>query len=198
MKRIRYFPGIEPAGTDNGALSWTMVQGDRTYSFDANNALSDGSVSYTAAGYAQYAGQDGIVDTGGNQNVTITLPSIADVSTITPQQARIDAVVVLDVTAGVFTGTALFKVYAVGSNDPGFGAGKVACLGMLSFGAAASQEYANGFITATPSAIGGSRFELPICTEQNNVKYQYLKLYNVVSNSGQLTYKAFLAVLPEP
>ena len=191
MNRIYY------SGTDNGALSWTMVQGDRAYSFDANNALSDGFVSYTASGYAQYAGQDGELDGGGNQNVTITLPSIADVSTITPQQARLEGVLVIDVTAGVFTGTALFKVYAVASNDPAFGAGKVVPLGMLSFGAAAAQEFPNALLTATPNAIGGSRYELPICMEQNNVKYQYLKLYNVVSNSAQLTYKAFLAVQPE-
>ena len=68
--------------------------------FDANMGLSDGSAAYAATGYAQYAGQDGVIDLGGNQNVTITLPSIADVSTITPQQARIDAVLVVDVTAG--------------------------------------------------------------------------------------------------
>ena len=173
--------------------------GDRTYSFDANNALSDGLSSYTATGYAQYAGANGIVDLGGNQGVTVTLPSIANSSSITPQQPRIDAVVVLDVTAGTFTGTTLFKVYVVGSNDPGFGAtAGVACLGMLSFGAAASQEYSNGFVTATPASIGGSRFEIMFSNEQNNQKYEYIALYNVVTNSAALTYKAFVAVLPEP
>ena len=175
-----------------------MVQGDRTYSVDANLFLSDGAASYTANGYAQYGGADGIIDLGGNQNVTITLPSIADVSTITPQQPRIDAQVVIDVTAGTFTGTTLFKIYVVASNDAGFGATKVACLGMLSFGAAASQEYSNGFITATPATVGGSRFEIGITNEQNGIKYQFLKLYNVIANSAALTYKAFLAVTPEP
>ena len=183
--------------TDNGDASLMMLQGDRTYSVDANNFLSDGSASYAASGYAQYAGADGIVDLGGNQNVTITLPSIANSSTITPQQPRIDAVVVLDVTAGTFTGSTLFKVYVVGSNSPSFASG-VACLGMLSFGAAAAQEYLNGFVTATPATVGGSRFEIPFTNEQNNIKYQYLKLYNVVAASAALTYKAFVAVLPEP
>jgi hypothetical protein len=175
-----------------------MQQGDRTYSFDANMGLSDGAVAIAASGYAQYAGADGIVDMGGNQNVTITLPSIADVSTITPQQARIDAVCVVDVTAVTTSGTAAEKLIIVGSNDPAFGAGKTIQLGMMEFGAIAAQEQPNGFVTAAPNAIGGSRYEIPFTTEQNNVKYQYVKIYVVIANSGSITFKAFVAVLPEP
>ena len=172
--------------------------GDRSYAFDANNGLSDGTTSYTASGYAQYAGADGVVDCGGNQQVTYTLPSIADVSSLTPQRARIDAVVVVDVTAGTFTGTTLFKIYAVASNDPAFGAGNVVTVGMLAFGNSGGAEYLNALTTATPPSVGGSVYEMPICMEQNNVKYEFLKLYNVVANSATLTYFAFLAVLPEP
>ena len=73
--------------------------GDRTYAVDANNFLADGAAALTASGYAQYGGADGIIDLGGNQNITVTLPSIAASSSITPQQARIDAAVVIDVTA---------------------------------------------------------------------------------------------------
>lgn len=175
-----------------------MLMGDRTYSFDANMALSDGAAAITASGYAQYAGADGIVDLGGNQNVTITLPSIADSSTITPQQARIDAVVVLDLTAVTTSGTASEKVIVVGSNDPAFGAGKTIQLGMMEFGAIASQDQPNGFVTAAPSAVGGSRYEIPFSSEQNNVKYEYVKIYVVIANSGSITFKAFVAVLPEP
>lgn len=172
--------------------------GDRTYSFDANAGLSDGAVAITASGYAQYAGADGIMDLGGNQSVTITLPSIADVTTITPQQARIDAVLVVDVTAVTTTGTASEKLIIVGSNDPAFGAGKTTQLGMMEFGAIASQEQPNGFVTAAPNAVGGSRYEIPFCSEQNNVKYEYVKVYVVIANSGSITFKAFVAVLPEP
>lgn len=175
-----------------------MQMGDRTYSFDANMALSDGAAAITASGYAQYAGADGIVDLGGNQNVTITLPSIADVTTLTPQQARIDAVCVLDLTAVTTSGTASEKVIVVGSNDPAFGAGKTIQLGMMEFGAIASQDQPNGFVTAAPNAVGGSRYEIPFSSEQNNVKYQYVKLYVVIANSGSITFKAFIAVLPEP
>lgn len=172
--------------------------GDRTYSFDANMGLSDGVSAIAATGYAQYAGADGIVDLGGDQNVTITLPSIADVSTIKPQQARIDAVCVLDVTAVTTSGTALAKVILVGSNDPAFGSGNVVELGMMEFGAAASISALNAFVTPAPNAVGGSRYEIPFTSEQNNVKYQYVKLYVVISNSGSITFKAFVAVLPEP
>lgn len=175
-----------------------MLHGDRTYSVDANNFLSDGSAAYTATGYAQYGGADGIVDLGGNQNVTITLPSIADSSTITPQQARIDAVCVLDLTAVTTTGTASEKVIVVLSNDPAFGSGKTIMAGMMEFGAIASQDQTNGFVTAAPNAVGGSRYEILFTNEQNNVKYEFVKLYNVIANSGSITYKAVICVLPEP
>jgi hypothetical protein len=172
--------------------------GDRSYSVDANMFLSDGAAAIAATGYAQYAGADGIVDFGGNQNVTITLPAIADVTSTTPQQARIDAVCVLDVTAVTTSGTALEKVILVGSNDPAFGAGKTIILGMMEFGAAASIDALNAFVTAAPNAVGGSRYEIMFSNEQNNVKYEYAKLYVVISNSGSITFKAFIAVLPEP
>src|SRR5581483_11321144 len=165
--------------------------GDRSYSFDANMGLSDGAAAIAASGYAQYGGADGIVDLGGNQNVTVTLPSIADVTSITPQQARIDAVLVVDVTAVTTSGTASEKLIIVGSNDPAFGAGKTTQLGMMEFGAIASQEQPNGFISAAPNAVGGSRYEIPFCSEQNNIKYEYVKLYVVIANSGSITFKAF-------
>jgi hypothetical protein len=185
---------------DPSALKRLLLKsaGDRTYSVDANAFLSDGAAAYTVSGYAQYAGADGIFDGGGNQGVTVTLPSIADVSSITPQQARLDAVCVLDVTAVTTTGTASEKVIVVGSNDPAFGAGKTIQLGMMEFGAIASQDQPNGFVTAAPPSIGGSRYEILFSTEQNNVKYQYVKIYVAIANSGSITFKAFIAVLPEP
>jgi len=170
--------------------------GDRTYVFDANNGLSDGAAAVTASGYAQYAGADGLVDLGGNQGVTITLPSIADSSTITPQQPRIDAVAVIDLTAVTTSGTSSEKLIIVGSNDPGFGAGKAIQLGMMEFGAIASQDQPNGFVTAAPPSIGGSRYEIPFTNEQNNIKYQFVKLYVVIANSGSITFRAMVCVLP--
>jgi hypothetical protein len=172
--------------------------GDRSFTFDANMGLSDGSAAIAATGYAQYAGADGIVDLGGNQNVTVTLPSIADVSTITPQQPRIDAVVQIYMTAVTTSGTAVAKLIVVGSNNPAFTAGTTTQLGMMEFGAIASQEQVNGFITAAPPAVGGSEYEILFTNEQNNVKYQFVKLYVVIANSGSVTFRANVVVLPEP
>ena len=171
--------------------------GDRTYTFDANNGLSDAAAAYAATGYAQYGGADGIVDLGGNQGATVTLPSIADSSTITPQQPRIDAVLVIDVTAVTTSGTASEKLILVGCNNPAFGSA-VQQLGMMEFGAAASLEQFGGALTPAPAAVGGSRYEVMFTNEQNNVKYEWVKLYNVIANSGSITYRAFIAVLPEP
>ena len=171
--------------------------GDRTYAFDANMGLSDGAAAITAAGYAQYAGAQGVVDFGGNQNVTITLPSIANTTSITPQQARIDAACVIDVTAITVSGSDVYKLILVVSNDPAFGAGNVAMAAMLELGELAQFDYVNGFNTAAPASIGGSRYELLFTNEQNNVKYEYAALY-IAGTFGSITFRAFVAVLPEP
>jgi hypothetical protein len=172
--------------------------GDRSYTFDANNAFSDGAAAYTASGYAQSGGADGVVDTGGNQNVTITLPSIADVATITPQRARIDAVAVVFVTAAkVSSSNEVYKLLVLGSNDPNFAAGNVQMLGAIELGFAGSNDIPNGITTPAPAAVGGSVYEILFCTEQNNVKYQYVKLYNVLAGTTpSISYRAFMAVLP--
>jgi hypothetical protein len=188
---------IKPApqmGQKSGR-SLQMEQGDRTYSFDANNVLSDGAAAYTAAGYAQSGGAQGVVDLGGNQGVTITLPSIANSTTITPQQPRIDAACVIDVTAATVAGSDLYRLILVGSNDPNFGAGNVQILGAMQFGEASAMDFVNGINTPAPAAIGGSRYELLFTNEQNNVKYQFLALYNG-GTFGSITYRAFVAVLP--
>jgi hypothetical protein len=188
--------------TDTAQLSMSMLQGDRAYAFDANMALSDAAAAYTASGYAQYAGADGVVDLGGNQNITITLPSIADVSTITPQQPRIDAVVAVDITnIKTSSGNELYKLIIMLSNNPAFSALTGAMGGMIEFGAAASIDGPAGvaFVTPAAPAVGGSRYELLFSNEQNNVKFQYLKLFHVISGTTPtITYKAQVYVLPEP
>jgi hypothetical protein len=81
---------------------------DRTYTFDANNEFSDNAAAYTASGYLQKGGADGVVDLGGNQG---TSPA---------QQARIDAVAIFDVTAITVSGTQTYQLDIVVSNDPAF------------------------------------------------------------------------------
>jgi hypothetical protein len=175
-----------------------LLQGDRSYSIDANMILADGAAAVAASGYFQNAGADGIVDFGGNQNITYTLPSIADVSSITPQQARIDAVLAFWVSAVTTSGTAAATVYLLGSNDPAFGVGKVVVLGSMPFGAAVSASPVNGILTPAPPAVGGSMYEILFTNEQNNVKYQFAKLYGLIANSGSITLRAGIFVLPEP
>lgn len=185
---------------DNDLRSLQMQQGDRTYSIDANMILSDGAAAQTADGYAQYAGADGIVDFGGNQNVTITLPSIADVSTITPQQARIDAVCVVDITAiDIASANETYRLTLLGSNDPAFAAATTVCLAQMEFGKGASLSFPNGKDFPSVPSGSGLRLEMPFAAEQANVKIQYAKLWlDVGGTTPSLTYKAFVAVLPEP
>lgn len=180
---------------DTGDMSLRMLQGDRSYSFDRNLVLTDG-VTLTASGYV--TGSPSGVDMGGNQNVTITLPSIADSSSITPQQARADAVLVVDLTAcDVSSADETYKMLVVGSNDPAFGAGKVASLGGIQLGVAGQNDIPNGITTPAPAAVGGSRYEILFCTEQNNVKYEFVSLYIVLGGTTpSITLKAFIAVLP--
>lgn len=178
--------------TQRDRLKLWAGAGDRTYSFDANNVLSDNAAAYTANGYMQVGGGQGIVDLGGNQGATVTLPSIADSTTLTPQQARIDAVAVVDVTAIVASGTNRYTLKILGCNSPAF-ASSVAELGAIGLG-----HGANG----TPATQGDSvtgRYEILFTNEQANVKYQYVSMYLVVSGSTQsISFFAFIAVLPEP
>lgn len=182
--------------TDSADLSWAMIQGDRNYNFDANLGLSDGAAALTASGYTQYAGANGICDMGGNQNVTVTLTSIANSTTITPQQARIDVMVNIYLTAIYTGGGNKYIVMVLGSNDPAFGAGNVQMLGGIELGTAANLDVPNGITTPAPSATGGSQYEIPVAMEQNNVKYEYLALYVVASGATpSITMEAYAAPL---
>ena len=172
--------------------------GDRNYVFDANSGLSDGSAAYTASGYATYAGATGVVDLGGNQNVVVTLPSIANSTTYTPQQPRIDGAIVVILTAiKTSSSNEVYKILVLVSNDPSFGAGNVQIAGALEFGYAGSNDVPNGITTPAPAAVGGSMYEILFTNEQNNVKYEYLRLYNVLAGTTpSFTYEAYQAVLP--
>lgn len=155
--------------------------GDRTYSFDANLLLSDNAAAYAANGYAQAFGADGVWDSGGNQ------------STNPKQQARADAVMVIDVTAITVTAGCNYRLSVLGSTDPAFGAGNVEMLGEISLGIAASRDGINMLTSTT------GRYEIPFATEQANAKYQYVKLYNTIGGANaSISYQAFVAVLPEP
>lgn len=153
--------------------------GDRTYSFDANMVLSDNAAAYTADGYTQVGGADAVIDLGGNQSVTPV------------QQARIDAMCVIDVTAITVSGTQLHRLQIMGCNNSNFASGVVELASiMLGKGSSMTPN------TQADSVVG--RYELPFTNEQANTKYQYIKMYMDGANSPSISFYAFVAVLPEP
>lgn len=155
---------------------------DRTYSFDINNVLSDNAAAYTASGYLQALGADGLLDLGGNQG---TSPL---------QQARIEAMAVFDITAiKTSSGNESYKLLIVGSNDPAFGAGNVTCLAAVELGAVGGADVVNGL--ADP--IG--RVEVGFCTQKCQTLYEYVKCYAVIGGTTPtINIQCFIAVLPEP
>lgn len=155
--------------------------GDRSYSFDANLVLSDNAAAYTADGYAQVGGADAVLDLGGNQGVT---PA---------QQARIDAVAVIDITAIDLTSSNETYVFRMlGCNTAAF-ASNVVELASITLGKGASLVPA----TQKDSVVG--QYELFFCTEQASLKYQFVKLYNDVGGTTpSISFSAYVAVLPEP
>jgi hypothetical protein len=155
--------------------------GDRTYNFDANLLLSDNAAAYTADGYAQVGGADAVsLNLGGNQGVTPT------------QQARIDAVCVIDVTAiDVASTDETYRFKVLGSNTADFAAYRV--LTEMTLGCGAQK------VPASTLNDGTGRYEQPFTTEQANTKYQYVKLYMDVSGTTpSIAFQAFVSVLPEP
>ena len=167
----------------------------RTYSFDANTVLSDNAAAYTASGYLQAAGADGVVDLGGNQGVTVTLPSIDDTSTYTPQQARIDAMAIFDVTAiDIASGNETYQIDIMVSNDPAFAAGNAVNAGGIQLGKGASLR---GGAAAKDSVIG--RYEVPFTNNIAGAIYQYAKAYLTAGGTTpSINIFSFIAVLPEP
>lgn len=155
--------------------------GDRTYSFDINLLLSDNAAAYTADGYTQVSGADAVLDLGGNQGTTPT------------QQARMDAMCVIDVTAiDIASGNETYVLRILGCNTSGF-ASAVRELAAITLGKGSALVPA----TQADSIIG--RYELPFATEQANVKYEFLKMYvDVGGTTPSIAFQAFVAVLPEP
>lgn len=177
IRRTARFSGL----TDHADASLAMLQGDRSYSFDANLLLSDNAAAYTATGYSQVGGADAILDLGGNQGVTPT------------QQARLDAVVVIDITAiDVSSGNETYKLKVMGSTTSAFAA-NVANLSGYELGKGAS------LFPATQADTVVGRLELLFTTERMNLKFEFIKLYNeIAGTTPSINYQAFAAVLPEP
>lgn len=152
---------------------------DRTYSFDANLEFSDNAAAYTASGYLQKGGADGVIDLGGNQG---TSPA---------QQARIDAMAIFDVTAvDIASGNETYQLDVVVSNDPAF-ATTLAIAAGVQLGKGASLR-----VVATDSVIG--RYEVGFTNQVAGTIYQYMKAYlTVAGTTPSINIEGFVAVLPE-
>ena len=170
----------------------------RNYTLDANMLVDDGTGAHAAAGYGQVGGAQGIVDLGGNQGITITLPSISNVATITPQQARGDFACVIFLNAITLAGSDIYTITLVGSNSPTFASGNVN-LGAMSFGQAAAFAYPNAAVTVTPPGAGnfpsGFQYEILFTNEVANTPYQFVSPY-FSGTFGSITAKVYVAVLP--
>lgn len=153
---------------------------DRTYNFDINLQVSDGAAAQTANGWSQVGGATAQLDLGGNQGTSPV------------QQARIDAMLVLDVTAlNIATGDESYRFVIGLSNDPAFGAGNVVEGPSILLGKGAELDLANGADSVT------GRYELGFTTQIAGTLYEFMQLYVIVAGTGpSITYEGFVAVIP--
>lgn len=141
--------------------------GQRTYTIDAELIFADGAAAVTADGASQVDGSAFSLDVG---------------------PARFEGVMLIDVSAIAIDGNdEKYQLTLQGSNTSDFSGAKEN-LAMLELGA--TEVRAGG---AQDSTIG--RYELPFCNEQDDVVYQYLRLYNEVTGATvSITYHAFASV----
>jgi hypothetical protein len=172
----------------------------RNYSFDANMQLDDGGSAHTAAGWSQVGGANSFIDLGGNQGITITLPSIANSSTITPQQARADLVAVIYISAMTLSGSDLYRLSMVGTNTAGFAtATSTYVLGQLQFGEGSAMDAPNAANSHAPAGSGnfpaGDQYELMFTNEVQGTPMEFIGMY-VSGTFGSITFQSFVSVLP--
>jgi hypothetical protein len=170
----------------------------RNYAYDANMSLEDGGAAHTAASWGSVGGAQSIVDLGGNQGITITLPSISNVATLTPQQARIDAVCVIYNVAGTMSGSNLYRISLVGSNSPSMASGN-AVLGQLQLGSGTAMDPPNSGSSTAPLGSGnfpaGWQYELFFTNEYQNTPLEFVSLW-VSGTFGSVQFNAYISVLP--
>jgi hypothetical protein len=155
---------------------------DRVYQFDINLQFADGAAAATTNGFLQVGGAAGIVDLGGNQ------------ATSPVEQARIDAVAVVNVTALDISSTdETYTLMVVVSNDPSMLTGNVQAGGLqLGKGTAATMRSPN----SADSVVG--TYEIMFSTNVAGSLYQYAAVYlTVAGTTPSITANGFFSVLPE-
>jgi hypothetical protein len=153
---------------------------DRTYQADVNLFFSDNAAAYTASGALQVGGAAAIVDLGGNQGTSPV------------QQARIEMVAVLDVTAIDISSTnETYKFLVNVSNDPAFGAGNVVNAGAIELGYLASTDVVNGASSVT------GRYEVMFTNNIAGSIYEYAQVYLIAGGTTpSISVSGFFATLP--
>lgn len=165
--------------------------GVRTYSYDAFLVMADGAAATTANGIGQVSAANKILDLGG----ALTRTDIGIVGGL----ARMDAVVVIDVSAITAGAVDLsYSIDVLGSNNSNgsapvhLGGIKLGNFTLLPNGSTGSAGTGAGSTSVT------GRYEVLFASEQGDIKYQYVYLFNTVAGATKsITYKAFMSVLPE-
>lgn len=154
--------------------------GDRNYNFDANLLLADGAAAITADGYTQVSSATATLNLGGNQSTSPT------------QQARLDAVCVIDISAiDIASTNETYCLKILGTNDSTWASGSIYELAAINLG------YSAALIPATQGDTLIGEYELMFSTERANVKYQYIRMYvDVTGTTPSITFTAYVSVLP--
>jgi hypothetical protein len=165
--------------------------GMRTYSYDAFMQLADGAAAVTADGIAQVASASKILDLGGAKPRT-------DIGLV-GSMARLDAVVVLDVSAITTATDGQVNIWVLGSNNAD--GSKPVVLGgqQLGLGNLLPNGTAGSEATEAGSTTVAGRREIFFTNEQKDITYRYVYLYvdHLGSTSHSITFTAFVAVLPD-
>lgn len=165
--------------------------GSRIYSYDKSMLLADGAAAQTADGIGQVGGANKILDLGGALSRT-------DLG-IVGGLARLDAAVVVDISAITTATDGQVNMWVLGSNNAD-GSKPVVLGGLqLGLGNLLPNGTAGSEATGAGSTTVAGRREILFSTEQNDINYEYAYLYvdHLGSTSHSITYTAFVAVLPK-
>jgi hypothetical protein len=177
--------------------------GSRSYSFDKFMQLHDGGAAVIASGFGKVGGSSKIIDLGGATN-RLDLGIVGS-------ESRIDAAVVIDISALATVTDGHYRIHVLGSSsanmaspvslgclDIGLGTSIAGNPGGL--GVAASEAAPLNTYTALPAgnSTWPGRREILFTNEQNDIMNEFIALYVEVlgSTSASILFTAFAAVLP--
>ena len=165
--------------------------GVRTYIYDKFMQMADGAAAMVASGFTQVSAATKILDLGGAASRT-------DLG-IVGGNARLDAAIVLDISAIATVTDGLYRIHVLGSNVSSMANPVSLASLVLGLGSLIPNGTAGSEVTAAGSTTLPGRREILFCNEQNDIIFEYIALYvealGTTSKSVQFT--AFCSVLPE-